>query len=389
MSKRPDAESLLQIPLVRAAFTHPVLTFRPRAVDLRWHYERIVDRALTGFVPLSTDLFYGRHSRTATWLRHPGRSARLLNAGDHLVSEVLFAVHDFLHAWALLAIADLVPELDARPTRGGARRLEDLAFVHLATETAATIGLDYWYLATREPHEICDIGTLKMPLTTTYHERHVGEYRRFRPDLAVQDPAFFGELARFYCDGRLVGFSAADLARSPRLSRWLEHEVRYGQRQREYTRWWLAFVSGHASDEPPGRPVACDARWQKTVLRRLGEALWRFVKDGVDDVAGRGARTLPRGPGVDRFDPRFSNVRVLSLEEVVAAARQVVDPVQRRLLCDQLLCSYELVGSLASMVPAIRCARDAGDVAALGAILAGRARVPCDDAEPRALFLLG
>ncbi len=72
-------------------------------------------------------------------------------------------------------------------------------------------------------------------------------------------PEFFDELAEFYCTGVLRGFGVEDLRRSPLLLQWLEHELRYGQRQREYARQWFAHVAGeevHLTPEQHVRPRA-------------------------------------------------------------------------------------------------------------------------------------
>lgn len=384
------AESLLRIPLVRAAFGHATLAPRPRAVDARWVYERILPRVLSGFVPLAPVVFYGRRSRTATWLARPGASARDGNEGDHLAQEVLFCVHDHLHAWALSAMADLAPPIDVGPHLGP-RDLDTLAFLHLATEAAATVGLDYWYLSTVDIDEVCPIGTLKAPLTTAYHERHLAEYRRFRPDLEVQTPDFFVELARFYCEGAFEGFGGDDLARSPRLARWLRHEVLYGEGQRFYVREWLAFLTGTSSGAAR-RPVPCRAAWQTKLLRTLGDRLWAYVKEGRDVTSGRPARVRVRrrALGLDaRFDPRFVSLHTMDDEAIRAASRRETDPVRRGLLCEQLVAIHDFDRFDRRLTPALSRALEARDVDALLAVLPAGKRVEVAPYELREVFLLG
>ncbi len=382
-----DAESLLRIPLVRAAFSHPTLAPKPRAVDLRWHYEGVVPRGLSGFVPLGGDVYYGRHSRTADWLARPAASARAFNEDDHLAREVLFCVHDHLHAWALSAVEDVAPEMVIRPGLRERDR-EALAFVHLATEAAATVGLDYWYLSAVELDTVCAIGTLVAPLTTSYHERYLAEYRRFRPDLVVQTPAFLEELARFYCDGAFVGFDGEDIARSPRLARWLRHEVLYGEGQRVYVREWLAFLTRSDAGDAR-RPVRADASWQRKLLRVLAERLWAYVKDGVDHASARTPTAVRREGGLDRFDPRFVNVRTMGEDELRAASRRETDPARRALLCEQLVSSYDFSRFDRDLLPALVRAVEAKDVAALFALLRDVPRVRATPDEPHELFLLG
>ena len=384
------AESMLRIPLVRAAFAHPTLRPMPRAIDLRWHYQSVVERPLTGFVPLRQAVFYGHHSRIANWLHEPEGSARPHNAGDHLVGEVLFCVHDHLHAWALGAIRKAAPALTLSPTIRP-REFDDLAFVHLVTEAAATVGLDYWYLSVRESHEICDVGTARMPLTTPYHERYSTEYRRFRKGLVVQDPSFFGEMAKFYCDGRFQGFAAKAISESPRVAKWLTHEIRYGQRQREYIREWLSFMTGRPLQYASrGAPVRCDASWQKAVVRDLSNELWLYVKSGIDRVSSKRADVPTKCRGLKRpFDPRFVNVATMSSEEVLDAGQSINDPNLLRLLCDQYISTFDFDGFDARRMPALVRGREARDLLAVHSLLQDGARIPPSAAEPTELFMLG
>ncbi len=388
------AESLLAIPLVRAAFSHPALRPTPRGIDLRWHYHGVVERPLTGFVPLRQAVFYGRHSRTADWLLAPQRSSRDLNAGDHLASEVLFCVHDHLHAWALGVIRESAPALTVSP-KPKAGDLEDLAFVHLVTEAAATVGLDYWYLSELEPHEVCDIGMTRVPLTTPYHERYLAEYRRFRKDLVVQDPAFFAEMAKFYCDGRFVGFTAKSIGRSPRLARWLTHEIRYGQRQREYARQWLSFMTGKPIDFAElGVAVGWDAAWKKAVIHDVAEKLWAYVKTGVDRGSPKRADVPNRCRGLVRpFDPRFVNVATMTVDEVLEGARGMTDPALVRVLVDQFISTFAFDGFDGRRMAALVRAREGRDLLACHSLLQDGPRVAPGvgpgNAEPKELFLLG
>ena len=97
---------------------------------------------LAGFNPFLRSLFYANNSALSRWLAGPYGSARDYNEGDHLVREVLFAVHDYLHCWSAAAIAVLAPR--SRFDTGPILRdnLEDFVYCHLLTEAAATAGLD-------------------------------------------------------------------------------------------------------------------------------------------------------------------------------------------------------------------------------------------------------
>jgi len=313
----PHLESLARLPLVRQMLSDPLVRFMPRAIDQRWYYERIVPVTLAGFNPFHRTLFYASNSALSRWLADPYGSARDYNEGDNLVREVLFAVHDYLHCWSAAAIAVLAPwvRFDTGPILSG--NIEDFVFCHLLTEAAATVGLDYWYLSTFDLAERLPIGTTLVTLTVSYHERYISEYRRFCPGWDAQSPGFFSALARFYCSGVFKGFDVRDLRRSPRLLRWLSHELGYGARQREYARLWLSFLAADEISYEPRKltaPVSFEETWKQRLIQELGLVLFAKIKEDSDSgLALRTGNEPPESPRGRRPDFRFVNSNVISL----------------------------------------------------------------------------
>lgn len=313
-------ESLLRLSLVREMLTDERVPKRARAVDRRWTYERAVPISVAGFNPYTDAVYYASRSAFARWLRDPAGSARDHNEGDFLVHEVLFAVHDYLHVWAAQLLRELVPELRLGRGSLAERDREPLAFLHLVTEAAATIGLDYWYLSTFDVNDVVPIGTTHTLLATQYCERDIEEYRRANRAFTVQRPAFFAERARFYCTGELRGFDVDDLRRSPKTYRWLRHELAYGVNQRRFIRMWLRYLAvGEVARPDPrdGTAVAVSEPWQERVFAAVGEALWRKVKEGRDEL-GAAARSPATGsdepwasPRTGAPDFRFTNLNAL------------------------------------------------------------------------------
>src|SRR5207237_1319288 len=81
-------------------------------------------------------------SPLAEWLDDPAQGVRELNQDDALLTEVLFAVHDYLHVWAYHLVRDAVPDLGFGRPPASEAELEDHVFCHLLTEAVATVGLD-------------------------------------------------------------------------------------------------------------------------------------------------------------------------------------------------------------------------------------------------------
>jgi hypothetical protein len=279
---QPHAESLLRIPLVRQMMSDPHVELVGRRVDCFWHYEGVVPLKLVGFNPFHSSVYYASESLFAEWLAGPAKSARSLNENDHLVPEVLFAVHDYLHSWALGAIAHLAPKLGLGRAPITKKNAEDLVFGHVLSEAVATLGLDYWYLACTDLNEVCPIGTSVRGLTTGYDERFLGEYRKFNRALDVQRPGFFPEFARFYCTGEFPGFDVRSVGRSPLLMKWLSPQVVYATKERAYIRTWLSHLSSEDlgyDDAKLDMPIACDAPWQRRLTAEIGALLWEKVKE--------------------------------------------------------------------------------------------------------------
>jgi hypothetical protein len=323
-------ESLLRIPLVAEMLADDSVVLTPRQVDGGWREVRPLHMAVSGFQPFLSRLFYPARSSVATWLADPSGPTRRLNLRDRLVKDVLMLAHDYLHIVAVRAIRTIFPGLGFGDGRIDADHLEQHLFCHIVTEAFATVGLDYWYLCAVDLPELVGLGTRVRTLTVSYHERHVAEYRRFRPALAVQDVRFFAELCRFYATGELEGFAAGDLLESPLLLHWLEHELRYGEEQRRIGRAWLAHLGGLELDPRTlARPIACDAPWQRELVDALGTCLWDLVKLGRRPalpplVCGPGFTSPPEG---DRpLDFRFTSVAALApaeLDDVIARGRLV------------------------------------------------------------------
>jgi hypothetical protein len=297
--------------------------FAPRAIDQRWSYQGIVPVTLAGFNPFLRTLFHASNSAFSRWLTDPYGSARDYNEGDTLVREVLFAVHDSLHCWSAAAIARLAPwiRFDTGPILRG--NLEDFVFCHLLTEVAATVGLDYWYLSTFNLGERLPIGTTLTTLTVGYHEQHLSEYRRFCPGWDAQRPGFFGDIARFYCSGVFKGFDMRDVRRSPRLLKWLSHELSYGARQREYSRLWLSFLAAEEISHEPralAAPVSFEEPWKQRLIHELGLLLFAKIKEDSDSgLALRNRNEPPESPRERPPDFRFVNANVSPLRPGAAA----------------------------------------------------------------------
>jgi hypothetical protein len=342
-SVAPQSESLLQIPLVRQAFCDLNFQLVERGVDANWRYEKAVPISVTGFNPFRGAYYYGGDSCFSKWLADPFASARELNESDLLSKEVLFMTHDYLHAWTYQAIDRLRPESHVLDGPITPETFEDFVFCHLITEAAATVGLDYWCLSERSVNDYCPIGSGMGPLTVSYREARLPEYRRFYPKLEVQVPEFFEIIAMFYCTGEFPGFDADDMRRSPLLLAWLRHELSYGATQRALTRQWLAYLSEEEIDLPEARltdPVAVKKETWRSLLPELGRLLGEKVKGSGLPETGAGMEEWSVSAGRASPVRRRPDFRFLNLAHVPAEEWRSLGPTRDnfRFWLSQYLC---------------------------------------------------
>jgi hypothetical protein len=384
----------MALPLLRQALSDRRVRIVPRAIDTDWYYERIAPVGVAGFNPYQRAIYVGATSALSRWMAHGCRDDRRFNAGDALAKEALFLIHDYLHCWACMVIQEEMPALELGHGEITPATVESFAFCHLLTEAAATVGLDYWLLATIEVDALCGIGTCYGPLTVRYHEKYLDEFRRFHPRFVAQTPDFLATIARFYCTGEFPGFDRHDVLSSSRLKAWLEHELRYGEKQREYCREWLSYLSNgrvRFAQSALGRPVEADARWQRRLIRVVSERLWELVKHGVT----RPPRRLPALSRVWRAgrqgprDYRFFNLttlRAISTDDVAD-----LTPAQFGCFFSQYVSSFVFSSYPEDLVPVLRLVREKRDAASLLALFErlGVRRVPRQPGrEPRDLFFL-
>ena len=312
----PSLTGLMSVPLVRQAFSDPSIPVVTRAIDKDWTYTKVTSFTITGFNPYQRELYIPAHSAIASWLAAGKKDDRKFNESDFLATEVFFLVHDHLHAWSAMVIQSEMPELEFGHGEITTASIETFAFCHILTEAVATIGLDYWYLSTLDVDRVCNIGTSLRSLTCAYSEGDLSEYRQFNSGFEVQTPSFFHLLAEFYCTGEFDGFSSDDLKRSPKLLSWLQHELTYGETQRAYIRNWLCHLSNGNVSLPQSelnKPFSIRHKWQKKLIKTLGQMLWRKVKQN-EPLPMRPAfpvRRAWRRRGKDTPDFRFTNLNTL------------------------------------------------------------------------------
>lgn len=329
--------------LLRDLIADTTIAIRYRGIDEGWsRFER--STVTSGFNPLRREIYVSVRSPLGQWCAYdmPRSALRKLNSENKLLSQVAFLLHDYVHAWSYGVMHDMVPArfgFMTRPIDAENRRVYE--FCHLASEAAATVGVDYWWLCAEDIERQVGLGSTFRALTTGYRLEREPEYRRHfqdaRHEFVVQDASFFGTLCRFYCDGEFRGFSADDLVRSPMLHDWLVHEVTYGEMQRKYTREWMRFLETskfHGEKKDDGAAFRVREPWQRDLIDAVGTALWKKVRS--DEYVPTLRYPIYEFPKVTALDLRFVNLRDdRELERALRDEKVVKE--QSRLLMSQTI----------------------------------------------------
>lgn len=366
---------LLRMPLLRRVLNDSRFQIVERSVDRNWYYERICSKSVTGFNPSHRKLYIGAESSIAEWLSKGCKKDRDCNEGDFLSKEVLFLMHDYLHAWAYLVIQQELPKLKFGNGPITKKSLDDFTFCHLLTEAVATVGLDYWYLSTFNFSDYCDLGSDTSVLTVSFHERNLKEFKKWNPQLTVQEPAFFEKIAAFYSNGEFPGFDLSALKKSPRLKGWLSHELIYGENQRAYTRKWLSYLSNdvlQVETEALTAAVRIDNPWQKKIIATLGDMLWNLIKNDCDPTLEKKLPPLgtpwARNSSETRFDFRFTNFSRVDADAWLNIYEQAELNENYQYLSCQFISAFRFSSFPKDALPILRAVLDAKSIKGLIAL---------------------
>ena len=389
---RRHSESLLHIPLVQQMLEDPSVQFKSRAIDKSWHYFNKHSPSLGGFNPLTNTIYYGKYSRFSKWLKQTEKSARELNEGDHLVAEVLFAVHDYLHIWGYQAVAELLPNLGFGTNPITDKNFEDMVFCHLLTETVATVGLDYWYLSQLNLNDVVSIGTRIYPLTTHYHQKHIAEFQRFSKSFNPYKKEFFTQINNMYICGEFAGLDIKALQRSPLILNWMTHELKYAELQRRYTRSWLAHLSNLKIQLPLAqlsKPVNLDNKWKQQLTADLSFLLWnKVVKNERSFFPPLDLESVwqSKSERSDKISFQSTNINSLGLSPQQLRQKSLPEAQSLYFLYWQNLASYRMDTFTKAEILSLTNGLDQKNLKALGSILASKSSIPRRSVEPRDLF---
>ena len=385
-------ESLLRIPLVAQMMNDPIVKLSARQVDADWTISKTIPMKMGGFNPFALRIFYPALSPLAEWIPKSSLSARKLNEGDILLKQVLGAVHDYLHCWAVLVIQNLYPHLEFGYGPITPKTIENYAFCELLTEAVATVGMDYWFLSLGTLNETINLGTRCGPQTVDYHEKNLEEYQKFCPGLRVQDPKFFSRIAHFYCSGRFVGFDLNALGRSPMVLSWLQHELEYGEAQRKYARNWLTYLAPEQVTYDPvdlTRPVEISEKWQKNLISDMGQLLWSKVNEEVSISLKQKAELedIWAAPCERRVDFRYINVNTGNLSQLEDLESLGSDGILFDFYYYQLVSRYKYRMFNYEELGLLELCRRARQLPLVKHILKRKKMLPTQNWEPRDLFL--
>ena len=273
-------QSLLNIPLIDFVIKQKNAPILARPVESKWTYKGIFPISAAGFNPFCGKLFCAENSVFNRWLPQAHESAIPFNNGEWLVYECFFVVHDYLHLWAISEMLEDLPYLKTAEVILDEKTISDLEFLYIVSEAAATVCLDFWYLAKTDINTLCPINSHFKGLTSVYQEADLNNYQQYNKDFEVQSPSFFQWIVNGYCSGEFEGFSVDDLKENKKLSDWLGKEVTIAHKQVWFIRHWLHYLAG--LDEPDeaaiSDPIKIDTSERESIISRLGDKLWKIAQ---------------------------------------------------------------------------------------------------------------
>jgi hypothetical protein len=311
---RKNWKPINEFPLLNQLFQDPSVHFCFRGLDFSWKYQGILPNVQAGFNPFNSTVYFCSSSAFSDWFFSGCENLENYIAGENVINELLFALHDYLHIWSYQCVDHLtsgrVTSLITTPTPLTELEKEELIFFHLLSEAVATIGLDYWFLSRNELWRVLSVGTTITGLTATFSERHMDEFRKFNPDFQPFKPQFLNEFTRFYCDGVLNGFDVEALQKSNIVFRWLKHELTYGQTQRNHSSTWINYLFSDLEDYQVSASTTTTVKIPlkyETLLDQVGSLLWEKIKGEKNHFFPSKFPALEKPRFRKKLDPRFSN----------------------------------------------------------------------------------
>jgi hypothetical protein len=317
-------------PLLNQFFNDTSIQINFRRIDNSWRYQGILKDLSAGFNPFNETVYFPGRSAISDWFRNDRKNLDQFIGGGFVVNELLFGIHDYLHIWSYQCTDELTngyfSQLVSTNTPLKGREFEDVVFFHIVSEAVATVGLDYWFLSRVSLDKVLDIKTDIKKLTIDMREDDLNEYQKYNPEFNPFTPLFFKELCLFYCRGEFFGFDANSIKNSKLMLKWLKHELRYGQTQRDYTYSWMKYLfTGDQDYNIKSRKTSKLHSHERygTMLDQIGVLLWEKV-NGINPHYFKRKNFSDVGPRFrSNIDPRFSNPlkntgsedKVLSSEE--------------------------------------------------------------------------
>ena len=293
------ATSLRDVPLIRYLYSNDLIPIEERPIDANWQYSGAIAKKLSGFDPLSGHVFIPsscllKHFLSANADYSP--FSRISNAKAWLEYEVLYAIHDYFHAWVMQQAYSCFRRELSDYTDPDSRRL--MLGCLSVSEVAATVGLDYWYVSRilrHFPHP-------KRCLATRYKTGQFSDQ-----DALVQDITYFDKILTLYFQ-RL--FLLPDVNTIP-IS-WYAKEKRQASLFVETMKTWTDFCFG-----PTTQCATQDLVSTQQLLSEFSESirnqLWNATRNSEFSCFGttNGFDNIPHHKGsffVQPIDFRFYNI---------------------------------------------------------------------------------
>ncbi|PRX19162.1 hypothetical protein B0G75_13925 [Paraburkholderia sp. BL18I3N2] len=288
-----------RFPIVRFVFTQDAVALVQRPIDMNWYYRKISPISVNGFNPFGRQIFYGRNSyleKIIVGCTDPIGDVEI----DWYLYEVFFAVHDFIHIWAISALLPFFPKCTEPRAFEESDSVDELAYILLMSEVSAVVAMDYWMLSTINLSDDLGPAVRFRCLTTPFKQDSICDTKKLSAEFAVEGHSFFEWLAKGYFDGVFLGFEGIDVSLLRDLAPWLVKERRVGVSQRSLIKAWISYLRLLAGGSGNEVTLILNSHQRIEAMHALAGELWSIFGE-----AG-GASALPLKSAQEVYLPTSS-----------------------------------------------------------------------------------
>jgi len=263
----------LGFPLVKYVFEQSTIKLVMRPIDMTWHYKGVVPISVSGFNPLGNKIFFGKNSYVDKFLNF-GNLTVEKDEIDWYLYEIFFVVHDYVHIWAVTNLLVLFPECLEPDALRNHEVINNISYILLMSEVAATIAVDFWMLSSVDVSKKLQLETKFRCLTTSFKISDLANAKILNPQFEVKSLQFFQWLAIAYFESVFEGFDCFDADNLEKYAPWLMKEKKISIVQRQLIVKWLSYLGDLEEGNTQQVVIGMNNHRKISAMEEIASKLW-------------------------------------------------------------------------------------------------------------------